>query len=50
MEARAQNTAEQIVLVIPHATDDTPTLIPRPCVLGENTRYLFLSLYAVLEV
>ena len=50
MEARAQHAAKHIVLVIPHAADDTPALFPGPRVLGEYPRNLFLALYAVLEV
>ena len=50
MEARAQHTTEQIVLVIPHAANDTPALVPGPRVLGEYPRNLFLAFNAVLEV
>ena len=50
MKAWAQHATEQIVLVIPHAANYAPALIPGPRVLSENPRHLFLALYAVLEV
>ena len=50
MEARAQHATEQIVLVIPHAANYAPALVPGPRVLSENPRHLFLALNAKFDI